>query len=436
MITVKGCQMRRGRTVREHRNLTLRHRVLTPARRREAIQTKLKKARQKNHARELEKIKKYISARKRKITIKTAELAASKIEIPPFKPHSDYECRLNDAKICHVIESWGLGGAQTMMLELVGGLNKYYGNNIKNTIVYLNKKQSKNIYLSYGIDFETMPIEQFKTYCTEHDVDIVVHHRIAVSRCIREFLPKKVKYVLINHTVNNLKRVLRFTECDVYVSVCDYLNNHTPWENGINKSRRVAILNGVENDYIDSLNFTFLGDGFKTGRCHRLSSDKFNVDSIYWLGKTSRLVPTLKHYLIGTSKHAKIACSKTDNCTYLGPIFDRSKKMSLIKSWDVYFYETFSHEGASVAILESLASGVPVICKPLGGNSELVHHGTNGLLVADRSEFSLWLQQLATNKKLLASLKQKTIEDFNNRLHIRHTCAKYVQLFEYLISCK
>ena len=89
--------------------------------------------------------------------------------------------------------------------------------------------------------------------------------------------------------------------------------------------------------------------------------------------------------------------------------------MSIIKGLDVYFYETFQHEGASVAILESLACGVPVLCKNYGGNAELIKHGINGFIVKDRDEFLLRMKDLASDKKKLDDLKLQTLEDFNNK---------------------
>jgi glycosyltransferase involved in cell wall biosynthesis len=40
-------------------------------------------------------------------------------------------------------------------------------------------------------------------------------------------------------------------------------------------------------------------------------------------------------------------------------------------------------EGLSLAVLEALAAGVPVVCTPVGGLPEAVRHGANGLLVPE-----------------------------------------------------
>lgn len=107
--------------------------------------------------------------------------------------------------------------------------------------------------------------------------------------------------------------------------------------------------------------------------------------------------------------------------------------MSILKALDFYFYETFGHEGASIAILESLACGVPVLCKDFGGNSELIQNGVNGYILNSREEFLMRMKDLQDPEKL-ASLKQSTIDDFEKRLHVRNAASKYMQLFEKLMS--
>ena len=40
-----------------------------------------------------------------------------------------------------------------------------------------------------------------------------------------------------------------------------------------------------------------------------------------------------------------------------------------------------AHEGMSIALLEAMASGLPVIVTDTGGTTELVNHGRNGEIV-------------------------------------------------------
>lgn len=414
--------MRRGRNLREYREKVLQERAksLQPP-------SRLKKTKR--------SFKDILKKRKNLQSLDFTVLPSNKsLSLSGFKNFDQYIPSKN-ITVCHVIESMGLGGAQTMMLELINGLAKYYQSNVRNLCVLLSRRNpDKNIYESYGIDFDTIKHSEFKQYCNNNNVDVIVHHRIAISSCLKQHLPVNVKYILINHTWHNMAKMEDFIKCDAYVSVCQFLHNKTAYPEFIHDTRKIVILNGVENDYINSIEKIELQGQLKTGRCHRIVPSKFNIDSIQWMRTVVlKSIAHFSHYLIGNSREVKALAKKYNFLHYMGSIIDRYEKMALIKSLDVYFYETFQDEGASVAILESLASGVPVLCKNLGGCGELVKNGLNGFIVKDRSEFLLRLQQLNRPDYLL-KMKEQTKYDFESRLHIKHVACKYMQLFEALIN--
>src|SRR5690606_2425162 len=146
-------------------------------------------------------------------------------------------------------------------------------------------------------------------------------------------LPKSVKYVLINHTFHQLDKLSHFQNCDCYVSVCNFLESFSRISN-VHESRKVVILNGLENDYLDDINTLELDGDFVTGRCHRMVSGKFRMDSIPWLARLSNY--GFSHYILGFHKELKNVNSKYKNIHYIGSVEDRIKKMSYIKSFDTY----------------------------------------------------------------------------------------------------
>ncbi len=364
--------------------------------------------------------------------------AAKESFLPPFKMYNDYTpSNKKPVVICHVIESMGMGGAQTMMMEIVNGLNKYFGDYCQNHIVIMARKKVYDSRFpdSYGLSVDIVDRANLARWCKLKNVDVVVHHRISVSKCVRDKIPSSVKYVLINHTFHKLDQVNSFDRCDYYISVCEYLFKRTKWDPHIHPSRRLAILNGVETDYLKDIPAEKLAGGFKTGRCHRIVNSKFKIDSLRWIEKKLRKdISQHQHYIVGHSSHVKTFCKRSKTCHYFGAILDRKRKMGIIKGFDVYFYDTFQHEGASMAILESLACGVPVLCKKYGGTPELIQNGVNGYILRDLVGFQVRLKDLATNKQTLKNLKKTTQADFDTRLHVRHAACKYMQVFENLVS--
>ena len=95
---------------------------------------------------------------------------------------------------------------------------------------------------------------------------------------------------------------------------------------------------------------------------------------------------------------------------------------------NVYFYDTDIQEGASVSVLESLACGVPVLCRRGGGNDEIIIHGVNGFFFKTYENAKKILKSLSSNK--YKEIQKTTVSDFNNRLHIKHMLRKYVKLIE------
>jgi glycosyltransferase involved in cell wall biosynthesis len=284
---------------------------------------------------------------------------------------------------------------------------------------------------SYGVAPVSIPHNRLKKYAEANSISIVLHHRTSSSRSYREFLPENVAYIVVNHSVANPISLKRFVDCDFYISVCDFLDSFVTWPSGIHPSRKAVILNGVEDSYLAEIPSANLSGTFKSGRCHRLVPTKFKSDSLTWFQeKVASAIPGSVHYVIGNNQQLKQEFGDCYRVKLLGTIYDRFQKMSIIKSFDVYFYETFYVEGASIAILESLACGVPVLCKSLGGCPELIRDGVNGFIFKDRKDALRRLKDLARNRSKLRELVESTQADFLDRLHIRHTACRYVQVFE------
>jgi len=175
---------------------------------------------------------------------------------------------------------------------------------------------------------------------------------------------------------------------------------------------------------------------FKTGRCHRLVPTKFALDSLGWFENNRHQLLGHVHYLMGTGNKAlPHAAQNKQSIVYVGEISDRQIKYSYLKAFDAYFYEINCNEGASMAVLESLGCGVPVICRPKGGIKELVTHKVNGFIERDRPAMLRRLQKLMKNDKL-PKLKEAILKDFDERLHVRHCAKRYLNLCRQAVSEK
>lgn len=112
-------------------------------------------------------------------------------------------------------------------------------------------------------------------------------------------------------------------------------------------------------------------------------SDFFNENAWTIVGSGSQFAPLQS--LIGS--HSEV------NVSMLG---GRSDVAELLLQHDVFLLPSRS-EGLSVAILEAMRAGLPIICTDVGSNREMVGDGINGFVISvgDREALKTALQKLS-----------------------------------------
>jgi len=93
---------------------------------------------------------------------------------------------------------------------------------------------------------------------------------------------------------------------------------------------------------------------------------------------------------------------------------------------------TSETEGLSLAVLEALASGTPVIASNVGGNPELVRNGDNGLLYeyADYTALATCIMQLLEDKALYQTYSKESIKLYQENFSMAQCAQQYLLSYQ------
>jgi len=343
--------------------------------------------------------------------------------------------------IIHFISNLGIGGAQTCMFELYDAIQRYYPS-FNQSIIYESSMYYDPVFeKSYGVSCKQIKIPA-KIVSRIEKSSVVIYHKLASSShsLINEIKRRtKAKVIVINHTLYNSSGWRNFNNLDVMVAVSQHMKkNLSKW---YPKIKTVCILNGVSGDRYKDIKPSGIDKKgiFLTGRVNRICGWKHSDKWIEWCQNVKLPVPMVHEYIgsrQGRSGPLKNKKKGRNTVKMMGGISDFNRKISIMKNWDIFLYETNKDEGISMAILESLACGVPVICSNHYGNKEIIVNGVNGYVFKDKEDAGAILTRLINNPEELKKLKESTAKHFEENLDAKHTAGKYIELINSISNNK
>ncbi len=349
--------------------------------------------------------------------------------------------------IIHIIDNIRVGGAQSMMFELYHAINRYYSYGYNQFIISAEKKPSDELFVSSS-DISYFPIKDsshISKKVSSYQKPVVIYHKLASSLID---IPQQIKrrgvpVIVINHTLYNSKQWSRADGkcCDVMVAVSNHmLESIQKWYPRI---RQYACIHNAVNQFRYATISAESREKNKliTGRSNRICSWKHSEKWIRWIKDVDLPLTMIHDYLggrVGISSSnrpsPKLMKGKKNIVRMLGNISNFQNRVSIMKGWDLFLYETNREEGISMAILESLACGVPVVCSDHFGNKEIIEKGINGYIFSDKNEARSILTYLCNNPQELKNLKEKTIKHFETKLDAKFASEKYIQLINGIVS--
>lgn len=111
-------------------------------------------------------------------------------------------------------------------------------------------------------------------------------------------------------------------------------------------------------------------------------------------------------------KQLAVKLNVIDNVHFLGYRSDISKLCNIA---DVFCFPSLQ-EGLPVALMEAMATGLPVVCSEIRGNTDLIQDGQGGFLckLDDINKFAEKIDELSRNAELRNKMKCINTEHIKN----------------------
>ena len=194
------------------------------------------------------------------------------------------------------------------------------------------------------------------------------------------------------------------------------------YNNKIDKNKKRREL-GIDNKY--NIILGFVG---------RLSPEK---GLIYLIRAMDALVKEFSNLLLLIAgegalleelKMETIALGIEQNIRFLGPRSDINEILGIL---DIFVLPSL-REGLPLVLLEAAAASLPIVATDVGGNKQVVKHGTNGLLVKHGDATSLYyaIKELIMNEGMRNEFGCNSYDLFINNFTIEKMMKKYENIYQ------
>ena len=198
--------------------------------------------------------------------------------------------------------------------------------------------------------------------------------------------------------------------------------NGSKYNNKIDKNKKRREL-GIDNKH--NIILGFVG---------RLSPEKGLIYLIKAMETLVKEFPNLLLLIAGEGalleelKREAIALGMEQNIRFLGPRSDINEILSLL---DIFILPSL-REGLPLVLLEAAAASLPIVATDVGGNKQVVKHGTNGLLVKHGDAASLYnaIKELIMNEGMRKEFGRESFDLFINSFTIEKMIKEYETIYQ------
>jgi glycosyltransferase involved in cell wall biosynthesis len=363
--------------------------------------------------------------------------------------------------VLFIVPSLRLAGAERQVIDLANGLSGDKFNihfftfeNELDQINFFDRTKVKFYNKPRRHKFNFSPVGEITRIIDRENIDIV-HCTLQIA-LLFGFLgirrsQRKPKLIDAVHTTININmkadlfdRLLYvpiMRRCDRIIAVCESQKEHWLKKYPFLSKKMVTIHNGI-----DTMHFTDdLGDEAKVKLLRELDirdgelvvgmlagfrPEKNHEEVFIAFSRLVRENLPVKLLLIGDGAKRQILMSKAkelgidDRVIWAGFTNEAKKYISII---DVGVLFSYAVETFSMAILEMLAMGKPVVAADIGGTKEMIEDGINGCLVQPRDvdaltdKLCLLLRNSQLRERFSITARQTVLGNFTKELMVQKT---------------
>jgi sugar transferase (PEP-CTERM/EpsH1 system associated) len=367
-------------------------------------------------------------------------------------------------RIMHVVESLAVGGAERVVVEMVNRASNRFSPFIccftdigllaqsltrdSASVFCMHKKEGNDYSIPFRLakllkdqNISVLQSHGWNTFCESAlaakiaRVPAFVH--IDHGRVLAPAVP-----TLKQRTKARIRRLVERTLCagtDQIVAVSEDLKHLIATDFGIKQNAIKVIINGVdvaEESPLEArrLRASCNGSSEKLLLCSvgRLAPVKDHKTLLNAMNEVRSAIPDARLVILGDGPEREALTQHALNLglqrsvDFLGDVGD-------VTSWlhksDV-FVQSSLFEGTSIAILEAMASGLPVIATSVGGNLALLKNEINGILVPPANPHLLAEQIIRLSKD--RELRLHLGEEAHRNVKCNFSADQHIRTFENL----
>lgn len=364
-------------------------------------------------------------------------------------------------KILHIIETGGPGGAETVLLNVVNHLdrNRYHSRVVLLKTGWLDQKLKETgvptIILRSDHSYDLFFLLRLWQSVKKHRINLIHSHLPDVNlySCLAGFMAGIPVVTTYHGRITRSRKAISAGDWKYFligrlstriVAVSDWLKNDLIQIARFPPRKLKTIYNGVDWKQFDSpFDLVIKRKELKidpdikvVGMVANLRPTKGYQYFIRAADIIARSVPKVKFLIIGEGKDELMegivkeieALDLTDKVILLG---FREDVPELLKILDVFVLSSIS-EGLSIATIEAMATGVPVVVTKSGGPQEVVGEGATGFLVPPEDEKGLAekVLLLLKNKELATSMGKEAQAQVRAKFSLERMIENYQKVYQ------